>query len=229
MICVEVLARGLPKAILEKGFQFHPKCVKLKLTHLDFNDDIVLFTREITLPFTLWGTPYKKFSSTSGLVANPEKSDIYFGGVAEEEQARILHSTGFSLGSLPFRYLELPLSSRRWKNPDKIRQKNGNWAAKKHSYSGSRTTPYKNPSSSCYQMVLLTFGLQFSLFLSGFCITFCLCVVNSCGLEVWIIKRLLLLAGKGLSSYSEWGSEFQRTACLEQSTRGKMTLENLDS
>jgi len=58
---VEVLARGLPKAIVEKGFHFHPKCVKLKLTHLDFNDDIVLFTREITLPFTLWGTPYKIF------------------------------------------------------------------------------------------------------------------------------------------------------------------------
>ncbi|XP_074315284.1 uncharacterized protein LOC141651470 [Silene latifolia] len=54
------------------------------------------------------------FASVSGLIANVEKTNIYFGGVAQEVTEAILNATGFSEGGFPFRYLGLPLSSSRY-------------------------------------------------------------------------------------------------------------------
>ena len=46
-----------------------------------------------------------------GLSANTNKSDIYFSGVSQLNQHIIFEQTGFSLGSFPFRYLGLLLST----------------------------------------------------------------------------------------------------------------------
>ncbi|XP_074305115.1 uncharacterized protein LOC141640054 [Silene latifolia] len=54
-----------------------------------------------------------KFSSWSGLHANREKTDIYFGGVATDIKEQILLSTGFTEGVFPFRYLGLSLHTAR--------------------------------------------------------------------------------------------------------------------
>jgi len=49
----------------------------------------------------------------SGLIANTEKSSIFFGGVGRKEQNKIMNILGYSKGELPIRYLGVPLSSRR--------------------------------------------------------------------------------------------------------------------
>lgn len=52
-------------------------------------------------------------SAVTGLVENIEKSNIFLAGMEEDEQTRILQYTGFSKGTLPIRYLGLPLSSKK--------------------------------------------------------------------------------------------------------------------
>ncbi|XP_074293053.1 uncharacterized protein LOC141619954 [Silene latifolia] len=53
------------------------------------------------------------FSNWSGLSANTDKTDIYFGGVPDDIKHQILMHTGFSEGTFPFRYLGIPLHSSR--------------------------------------------------------------------------------------------------------------------
>lgn len=53
------------------------------------------------------------FSLASGLSANPQKSAVYFGNVQQNVKNSILNASGFSVGSLPFRYLGIPLSTKR--------------------------------------------------------------------------------------------------------------------
>ncbi|XP_074267032.1 uncharacterized protein LOC141590333 [Silene latifolia] len=50
------------------------------------------------------------FVKMSGLCANPEKTNIYMGGVRDDIKKGILQATGFMDGDFPFRYLGVPLN-----------------------------------------------------------------------------------------------------------------------
>ncbi|OIT27633.1 hypothetical protein A4A49_57161, partial [Nicotiana attenuata] len=56
---------------------------------------------------------FKQFSATFGLQDNLTKSAIYFGGVTQTEKEKILQYTGYSLGELPFKYLGIPLDTKK--------------------------------------------------------------------------------------------------------------------
>jgi hypothetical protein len=56
---------------------------------------------------------FQKFSDSTGLKANPAKCKVYFGGVPDLEQKKIITATRFSAGTIPFKYLGVPLSSRK--------------------------------------------------------------------------------------------------------------------
>ncbi|XP_074271535.1 uncharacterized protein LOC141595466 [Silene latifolia] len=60
-------------------------------------------------------TALSEFALISGLHANIEKTNIYFGGVSHSIMQEILEATGFSLGDFPFRYLGLPLATSKLK------------------------------------------------------------------------------------------------------------------
>ncbi|KAK9671373.1 hypothetical protein RND81_12G025800 [Saponaria officinalis] len=84
----------------------------------------------------------QKFGLASGLYANPEKSNIYFGGVSKEVQEDILRVTQFVPSSFPFRYLGVPLNAGRL-NKDhfgalisKVHAALFNWSAHFLSYAG---------------------------------------------------------------------------------------------
>lgn len=53
------------------------------------------------------------FSSVTGLVANVDKTNIFLAGMEDAKQEEILTCTSFSIGTLPIRYLGLPLSSKK--------------------------------------------------------------------------------------------------------------------
>lgn len=53
------------------------------------------------------------FSKASGLVANVEKTSVYFGRVKQEHQEGILQELQYVKGDLPFRYHCVPLSTKR--------------------------------------------------------------------------------------------------------------------
>lgn len=56
---------------------------------------------------------FNQFSMSTGLKANHTKCKVYFGGTCSEEKATILRITGYDEGAFPFKYLGVPLSSRR--------------------------------------------------------------------------------------------------------------------
>ncbi|XP_074314673.1 uncharacterized protein LOC141649902 [Silene latifolia] len=113
VLCMEVLSRLLRTLPKVKNFSYHPKCVQLNLTHLIFVDDLLVFTRGDLPSVKAVSDCLDQFSLFSGLVANPSKTDLYFGGVAADVKGLILAATGFSEGKFPFRYLGLPLFNAR--------------------------------------------------------------------------------------------------------------------
>lgn len=60
----------------------------------------------------------RPFSDATGLITNQEKSNIFLAGVNDEVKQGILDRTDFPLGTLPIRYLGLPLSSNKWSKID---------------------------------------------------------------------------------------------------------------
>nr|XP_009608206.1 uncharacterized protein LOC104102245 [Nicotiana tomentosiformis] len=76
------------------------------------------------------------------ILANLGKSSVYFGGVKQDVKEQILAHLGFEQGSLPFKYLGIPLSTKKiallkWQPLiEKITTKIFSWSAKKLSYVG---------------------------------------------------------------------------------------------
>ncbi|XP_059295648.1 uncharacterized protein LOC132048983 [Lycium ferocissimum] len=113
VLAMEYLSRILKNLKNSLDFNFHPRCEKLNLVQLGFADDLLLFCRGDLGSATMLYDAFQLFSSSSSLIANQGKSCIYFGGVTPEDQQEITQALGFTTGTLPFRYLGVPLSSKR--------------------------------------------------------------------------------------------------------------------
>lgn len=142
VIYMEYLNRCMLGLQFNKNFHFHPRCKKLNLTHVCFVDDLLLFARGDLTSIQQLHSTFLEFSSASGLMANAAKSSIYFGGVRPDIQEQILNTFGWSKGELPFKYLGVPLSSRKLTviqcQPliKKILNRIDCWASKLLSYAG---------------------------------------------------------------------------------------------
>ncbi|CAA0406061.1 unnamed protein product [Arabidopsis thaliana] len=142
VICMQVLSEMLDKSAMEGKIGYHPQCQKLKLTHLCFADDLLVFTdgkkRSIEGILQIFET----FAAFSGLKISLEKSTLYMAGVRDSERERILSSFPFESGTLPVRYLGLPLLTKRMTTSDysplieRIRERIGSWTAKHLSFAG---------------------------------------------------------------------------------------------
>ncbi|XP_021835349.2 uncharacterized protein [Spinacia oleracea] len=141
-ICMEYLSRCMKSLVSNPDFNFHPKCEKLQLTHLMFADDLLLFARGDLISLQLIFKAFTCFSKASGLEANMDKTEVYFSGVHPIEQQAIMEALGITKGSLPFRYLGVPLSSSKLTigqcKPliDKFYTRVTSWVSKKLSYAG---------------------------------------------------------------------------------------------
>lgn len=113
MIDMEYLSRLLKTLKDNPDFNYHRRCDKMNIIQLGFADDLLLFCRGDVVSTRLLYKCFQQFSLASGLVANQGKSVVYFGGVPNQIQQEIIQELGFSMGSLPFRYLGVPLSSKR--------------------------------------------------------------------------------------------------------------------
>ncbi|KAA3477350.1 reverse transcriptase [Gossypium australe] len=106
-------------------FSYYRKCHKLRLTHLNFSDDLLIFSK---------GNLDQQF--------NPGKSEIFSSGILEEDLQHVCNLIGFKRGMLLVRYLEVPLITRklivvdyfRW--IEKINHRINGWIAKHLSYPG---------------------------------------------------------------------------------------------
>lgn len=107
----EYLNRCLSTLQENPEFNYHLRCQKLGITHLSFADDLLLFTRGDVKSVQILKNKFLMFSEPSGLKANLNKSQIYFGGVPRDTKEDIFQNLGYEEGELPFKYFIVPLST----------------------------------------------------------------------------------------------------------------------
>jgi hypothetical protein len=111
---MEVLSRLLAEASMDvEPFRFHPKCRKLKLTHLCFADDLLIFSAAELESIRTIHSILGEFEELSGLKANPSKSSFFCSGVSKDDKAALLEVMQMPKGSLLVWYLGVPLITKR--------------------------------------------------------------------------------------------------------------------
>lgn len=112
-VCMEYLTRTLKMVGENPLFMFHPRCTEVKLSHLYFVNDMILFCKGDFRSFYLIMQGFKHFSNTFGLEVNESKCEIFTTRMQKEEKQRLLDRSGFKMGKLPFKYLGVVISYKR--------------------------------------------------------------------------------------------------------------------
>ncbi|XP_074314781.1 uncharacterized protein LOC141650580 [Silene latifolia] len=112
-VSMEYLSRVMNYAVGEWYFKFHPLCKSLKLTHLLFADDLLMFCKGDHQSIMLILRVLATFTPASGLRVNASKSEVVFNGVTEVLRQDITFISGFQEGVLPFKYLVVPIQAGR--------------------------------------------------------------------------------------------------------------------
>lgn len=118
VIDMEYLSRILKTVGDIEDFHFHPRCSKLKLNHLIFADDLMIFGKGDIQAIKFLNKGVEIFSSSSELVANNSKSRIYLIGVTDDFRTLVVDSFDFSFERLSVKYLGMPLTSKRYTTAD---------------------------------------------------------------------------------------------------------------
>ncbi|XP_059454969.1 uncharacterized protein LOC132185181 [Corylus avellana] len=84
------------------GFKFHPKCLKQKLTHLCFADDLLIFCEASLRFINTMQDALLEFEELSGLKANPSKSSFFCYGISPMQvKENLLKRRSFWSVSIP--------------------------------------------------------------------------------------------------------------------------------
>jgi len=110
---MEYLSKLFQQVSKQIGFEFHPHCKKLGLTHLQFADDSIIFCKAKPSSLQALVDAFNVFTRCSGLKANMNKSQIVFRGECAHIQQECLDITGFLEGHLPFKYLGMLIISSK--------------------------------------------------------------------------------------------------------------------
>ena len=139
---MDVLSKLLDTAVVYGIFGYHPKCKRIKFTHLSFANDLMIFTKGHLDSIVRVQNVLKLFYAYSRLQLNCAKSEFFCSGmrkeIAEEKQMVI----GFKRGTLPVHYLGVPLVTRRLTFKDcsamfdKIAARINCWSMKLLTYAG---------------------------------------------------------------------------------------------
>ncbi|XP_010463164.1 PREDICTED: uncharacterized protein LOC104743817 [Camelina sativa] len=142
VICMNVLSLMLDKAATDQFIGYHPRCKTMNLTHLCFADDILIFTDGSSHSIVATLAVFDRFAAVSGLRINLQKSSLFMAGFSTQHQHDILQHFQFSVGSLPVRYLGLPLLTRSMTHADylplleRIRSRISCWTGRFLSFAG---------------------------------------------------------------------------------------------
>ncbi|CAN1841986.1 LINE-1 retrotransposable element ORF2 protein [Linum perenne] len=143
VIAMEVLHYLFYRLAVAGIFPFHPRCKKLGITHLCFADDLMIFTTGSVVGVRRVCSIVHSFYLLSGLKVNPAKSELYCSkSVPTQMVDAMISITGFVKGSLPVRYLGVPLISGSLSSKhcqtlvDRIIKRVNSWSAKLLSYAG---------------------------------------------------------------------------------------------
>lgn len=101
VVCMEDLSQLLHKATIDGSINFHPKCAKLKLTHLCFADDLLLFTEASFSSLQGMKSIMSDFQQISGLGVIYNKSELYCSGISVELHCQQADVIEIKMGKLP--------------------------------------------------------------------------------------------------------------------------------
>jgi len=143
VIAMEGLSRLFEEAAIHNPlFDFHPKCSSLKLTHLCFADDLLIFSTASCDSIKVINDVLEEFEELAGLKENPTKSSVFFGGVSLGIKNDIMNFLHMHERKLPIQYLGVPLLSKRLTATDcdvlvsKIASCIDSWLARNLSFAG---------------------------------------------------------------------------------------------
>ncbi|GJY16874.1 RNA-directed DNA polymerase, eukaryota, reverse transcriptase zinc-binding domain protein [Tanacetum coccineum] len=142
-LIMEMLTLLLQRRIRKcNDFKYHHGCKEMKLVNLCFADDLMIFCNGDTKSACIIKEVLKEFSDASGLFPNLNKSTLFFGSLNHVEKEGIKNIMQFKEGSLPTKYLRVPLITKRLGIKDcqilidSIRGKTKDWKCKYLSYAG---------------------------------------------------------------------------------------------
>ncbi|GAB2270673.1 hypothetical protein Dimus_038873 [Dionaea muscipula] len=110
---MEVLSGMFQHHIIGSGFRFHWRCDRLRIVNLCFVDDLFVFCRGDVESVSVVRATLSAFHELSGLAPSPAKSSVFFLGVQPAVKGAITEILGFAEGTLPVRYLGVPLITTR--------------------------------------------------------------------------------------------------------------------
>ena len=93
ILAMEAFSRSLAMAANRQGFQFHPRCKEINLTHLCFADDMFLFSGGTHSSVQVFMDELNRFACFSGLQVNKQKSAIFIAGLSDEVKNDLLNTT----------------------------------------------------------------------------------------------------------------------------------------
>ncbi|KAK3189469.1 hypothetical protein Dsin_029030 [Dipteronia sinensis] len=143
VIDMEVLTKLLAKHIQDSShYKYHWKCDKIKLSRLCFADDLIMLCHGSTPSATILKMSLNYFTSLLGLKANPAKSNISLSSVPNDSRQQPINIFGYNVGSLPIRYLGIPVISSKLSHLDcspllvKVSNRISSWMNRCLSYVG---------------------------------------------------------------------------------------------
>ena len=111
VLTMDYFSRIMRKISTNPGFSYHPNCRKLRLTHLMFADDLLIFSKANISSLMLVQDALQEFRSSTGLQANSSKSQLILGGCSESLHSQCLQLMQMAEAHLPIRYLGVPITS----------------------------------------------------------------------------------------------------------------------
>nr|GEZ02719.1 hypothetical protein [Tanacetum cinerariifolium] len=113
-LIMEVLNLMIKRHVRNDGrFKYHSGCGKLEITSLCFADDLLLLCYGDLISASILRRGLDEFSLSSGLYPNMSKSEAFFCGLTPEIKNDILTAMPFKEGTLPIKYLGVPLVSKK--------------------------------------------------------------------------------------------------------------------
>ena len=141
VLSTEVFSQMLSAKYEDGSIGFHPNAMEPAVTYLAFADDIMVFSDGEKKSLECISSTFDTFAAWSGLNMNKDKTELFLVGMTQNETLDI-SSLGFKIGSLPVRYLGLPLMHRNLRISDyrplleKVSGCLNSWSAKALSYAG---------------------------------------------------------------------------------------------
>jgi hypothetical protein len=143
VVAMEILSLLLAEAATSNPrFGFHLKCHSLKLTHLCFANDLLIFSTANLHSITSIKDTLVEFEGLSGLKSNPTKSSFFCSGVRSVDKEGRLSVLQMKEGLFPVRYLGVPLITKRLSAADcegllaKFTARIDSWCVKHLSFAG---------------------------------------------------------------------------------------------